>query len=394
MIELSAEQRELVEATRAYVRETIVPARLRLDAMRSLDEFPWDVIEPGARLGLKTLPLRREHGGRGADAFTLCLVAEELAAGDLGACYFFRHFWRFGRLIDRLSPHWRERVLDGIANDDRYAPASAVTEPNAGSDNSLPLQEDGHGISLTARRDGDGWILDGTKMMITNAGLASVYFVFARAPEGLTHFVVPADAPGLSIGPLYEKIGQRASPQADVIFDGVRVEADQVVGELGRGLPAQLAVLIGPNVTNAATALGVARAAYEAALDFSLDRVQGGAPIWRHQLVAHELGSLRVQLDAMRSHVYAVAAELARGVDFDPSLAWGVRVHATEAAIDVTRRVVLLLGGRGVMSAWPAEKLARDALTLTHGNGTNALMLLKTGTREAERRLRERGDDA
>ncbi len=392
MSELVEEQADLVAATRAYVRERVVPERARLDGMRSLDAFPWDVIEPGARLGLKTLPLRPEYGGAGADAVTLCAVAEELAAGDLGVCYFFRHFWRFGRLIDRLTPRWRDWVLDRIANDDRFAPASAVTEPAAGSDNALPFQENGHGIAVNACRDGDGWVLDGRKAMITNAGLASVYFVLARAPEGLTHFIVPAGAPGLSTGPLYEKIGQRASPQADVILDGVRVGEDQVVGELGKGLPAQLTVLIGPNVTNAATALGVAREAYEAALDFSLDRVQGGVPIWQHQLVAHELGSLRVQLDAVRSHVYRVARELARGGDFDPALAWGVRVHATEAAIDITRRVVALFGGRGVMSGWPAEKLARDALTLTHGNGTNALMLLKVGAREAERRLRERGE--
>lgn len=390
MTEPTPQRVELVAATRAYVRETVIPARARLDAMRTLDEFPWDVVEPGARLGLKALPLRPEDGGSGADAVTLCEVAEELAAGDVGVCYFFRHFWRFGRLIDRLAPRWREWILDRIANDDRFAPASAVTEPAAGSDNALPFDAPGHGISVTARREGDGWVLDGTKAMITNAGLASVYFVYARAPEGPTHFVVPADAPGLSTGPLYEKVGQRASPQADVLLDGVRVEADQVVGELGKGQPAQLAVLVGPNVTNAATALGVARAAYEAALDFALDRVQGGVPIWRHQLVAHELGSLRAQLDALRSHVYRVAAELARGDDFDPALAWGLRAYATEAAIDVTRRVVLLFGGRGVMSAWPAEKLARDALTLTHGNGTNALMLLKTGTRAAECRLRER----
>ncbi len=390
----TAEQAELVEQVRAYVAEHVVPARARLDSMRSLDEFPWDVVEPGAALGLKTLPLRPEHGGRGEDPVTLCLAAEELAAGDLGVCYFFRHYWRFARLIDRLAPRWRDWVLERIATDERFVPASAVTEPGAGSDNALPFDAPGHGVTVSARPDGEGWILDGRKAMITNAGLASVYFVYARAPEGLTHFVVPADAPGLSTGPLYEKVGQRASPQADVVLEGVHVEADQIVGTLGQAQQAQLAVLIGPNVTNAATALGLARAAYEAALDFSLDRVQGGVPIWRHQLVAHELGSLRVQLDAMRSHVYRVAEELARGDDFDPALAWGVRVYATEAAIDVTRRVVSLFGGRGVMSAWPVEKLVRDALTLTHGNGTNALMLLKTGTREAERRRREREEAA
>jgi alkylation response protein AidB-like acyl-CoA dehydrogenase len=220
-----------------------------------------------------------------------------------------------------------------------------------------------------------------------------VYFVFARTDpavgvgRGMTHFIVPSDAPGLSTGPLYDKVGQRASPQADVILDQVRAGADQVIGEVGGGMRAQAAVLVGPNITNAATALGVARAAYEEALDFSLDRVQGGVPIWQHQLVAHELGWIRMQLDAMRSHILRVAWAFSHDPGFDPALAWGVRVFATELAIEITRRVVLLFGGRGIMSAWPAEKLARDALTLTHGNGTNALMLLKTGTRAAEQRL-------
>ena len=395
-LELSAEQQELVEATRAYVRAVVAPARARLDEPVTIDGFPWDVIDAAAELGLKTLPLPADLGGRGADAVTLCLVAEELAAGDLGVCYFFRHFWRFGRLLERLTPRWRDWILDRLANDDRFAPASAVTEPLAGSDNALPYDAPGHGASLSARRDGDGWVLDGRKAMITNAGLASVYFVFARTDpevgigEGMTHFVVPADAPGLSTGPLYEKLGQRASPQADVILEQVRVDADQVVGDVGGGMRAQAAVLVGPNITNAATALGVARAAYEESLDFSLDRVQGGAPIWRHQLVAHELGWMRMQLDAMRSHVLRAAWEFSHDPAFDPALAWGVRVFATDLAIEITRRAVLLFGGRGIMSDWPVEKLARDALTLTHGNGTNALMLLKTGTRAAEQRLATR----
>jgi acyl-CoA dehydrogenase len=394
--ELTREQEELIGATRAYVRDVVVPARRRLDEQCTIEGFPWDVIDPGSRLGLKTLPLAADFGGRGADAVTLCLVAEELAAGDLGVCYFFRHHWRFGRMLQRLAPRWREWILDRIANDDRFAPASAVTEPLAGSDNALPYDAPGHGASLSAVRDGDGWILDGRKTMITNAGLASVYFVFARTDpsvgigEGMTHFIVPADTPGLSTGPLYDKLGQRASPQADVVLERVRVDADQVVGEVGGGMRAQAAVLVGPNITNAATALGVARAAYEEALDFALDRVQGGAPIWRHQLVAHELGWIGAQLEAMRSHVLRVAWAFSHDDAFDPALAWGVRVFATDLAIEITRRVVLLFGGRGVMSDWPAEKLARDALTLTHGNGTNALMLLKTGTRAAEQRLAAR----
>ena len=374
-----------------------MPARERFDALASPDEFPWDVIRPGAALGLKTLPLTAELGGRDADMVTLCLVAEELAAGDLGACYFFRHYWRFARVIPRLTPRLRDWLVERMHGDERFCPASAMTEEAAGSDNALPYDAPGHGALLEARREGDEWVLNGSKMMTTNGGLAGVYFVHGRTDpdagigDGLTLFVIPADTPGFSTGPWYSKIGQRGSPQADLQLENVRLTDDHVVGEVGRSMAGHQQVLIGPNVTNAASALGVARAAYEHALDFSLDRVQGGQPIYRHQLVAHELGSLKAQLDAARSHVYRVAWELSHDRErFEPELAWGVRVVVTELAIDLTRRVMSLFGGRGVMSAWPVEKLHRDALTLTHGNGTNALMLLRTGTRQAEKRLAAR----
>jgi alkylation response protein AidB-like acyl-CoA dehydrogenase len=133
--------------------------------------------------------------------------------------------------------------------------------------------------------------------------------------------------------------------------------------------------------------LGVARAAYEAALDWSLDRVQGGVPIYRHQLVAHDLGRMKLLLDAAHSYLMRTAWEYSWSPAFHPQLSWGVRVHAAEVAIEVTQKAMFLFGGRGIMTGSPAEKLVRDALTLTHGNGTSALMTLRIGEQQAQARL-------
>ena len=138
----------------------------------------------------------------------------------------------------------------------------------------------------------------------------------------------------------------------------------------------------------------MARAAYEAALDWSLDRVQGGVPIYRHQLVAHDLGRMKMLLDAAHSYLMRTAWEYSWSPAFHPQLSWGVRVHAAEVAIEVTQKAMFLFGGRGIMTGNPAEKLVRDALTLTHGNGTSALMTLRIGEQQARARLARRPEEA
>lgn len=394
---LSEQDAELVAATRDYARRVLRPAAARLEALESVEDFPWDLMVEGTGLGLKALPLPPELGGRGADMVTQCLVAAELAAGDVGAAYFFRHYWRFARLIPRLPAPVRDLVVSGIAGDERFVPASASTEELAGSDNALPFDAPGHGAMLAARLDAEGWwVLDGTKTMITNGGIASLYFILARTDptkgirSGATMFAVPASTPGLSTGPLYRKLGQRSSPQADVVLEGCRVPPDFAVSAVGEGYASTERGLLAANVTNAALSLGVAEAAYEEALDWSLDRVQGGVPIHRHEVVAHDLGSMRAQLDAARSYLLRVAWEYSHADRFDPGLTWGVRVFCADMAIEVTKTAMFLFGGRGVMVGHPVEKLMRDALTLTHGNGTSALLTMRRGTHEAERRLAAR----
>jgi alkylation response protein AidB-like acyl-CoA dehydrogenase len=391
--DLSRGQRDLVAKTRDYAQRVVRPASARLDQLEEAGDFPFDLMREGTQLGLKALPLPRELGGISADMVTQCLVAEELAAGDIAVAYFFRHYWRFARLVPRLPAPVRELVVRGIADDERFVPASASTEPQAGSDNALPYDAPGHGAMLTGRRDGDRWVLNGHKLMITNGPIASLFFVLARTDatvgirRGATMFAVPATVPGVRTGPLYRKLGQRGSPQSDVWFEDCWVGADNAVTAVGEGYPAAERGLTAANITNAAMCLGVARTAYDTALDWSLERVQGGVPIHRHQLVAHDIGRMRLLLDAARSYLMRTAWEYSWSPSFNPELSWGVRVHAAEVAIEVTQKAMFLLGGRGIMSGNLTEKLVRDALTLTHGNGTSALMTLRIGTHQADARL-------
>lgn len=394
---LHPDEQALLDAVRDYARRVLRPGADRFEGVSSPEDFPWDLMEEGTRLGLKALPLPPELGGRGADMVLQALVATELAAGDVGAAYFFRHYWRFARLIPRLPLPVRELVVTGIASDDRFVPASASTEELAGSDNALPYDAPGFGAMLAARRAESGeWVLDGKKTMITNGGIASLYFVLGRTDPnrgirtGATMFAVPASTPGVEVGPMYRKLGQRGSPQADVVFSGCTIPADFAVSEVGAGYASAERGLVAANITNAGLSLGVAEAAYQEALDWSIDRVQGGVPIHRHQLVAHDLGWMRYQLDAARSYLLHAAWQYSHADAFDLGWSWGVRVFCGEVAIEVTRKAMFLFGGRGMMAGYRVEKLVRDALTLTHGNGTSAILTARLGTHQADARIEAR----
>jgi butyryl-CoA dehydrogenase len=397
--ELTQEQRELRDLVREYVRADVIPSRARLDAVLYGEDFPYDVVERGCELGLRVLPLPRDLDGRDADMTTLTLVAEELAVGDLGIAYYFKHNWRFARLLPRLPGRLRQEVLDRLRHDPRFLPASAMTERHAGSDNNLPYDAPGSGLTLSAVQDGDAWVLDGSKFMITNGSVASLYFVGGRTDpsagvvDGVTLFAVAADTPGISYGEPYRKLGQRSSIQADVHFENVRIPLDHAMSPIGGGLTTSRRALVGANIVNAAMAVGVARAAYEEALRWSTTRVQGGVPIYRHQLVARELGLMRVEMEAARAYTWQTAKAFSRyGPEMGAELASGVNIFATEMVAKVTRQAMELFGGRGMMADWPAEKLVRDSLTLQHANGTNPLLLLGLGTRDAE--LARKGVDA
>ena len=394
------QDRGLLERVRTYVETTVIPARTELDSTTAPETFPWHVVEPGCEMGLKGLPFPRRYGGSEASAALLVAVVEELARGDVGVAYFFKHNWRFARLALRLPESIRDDVVARICTEARYLPASATTEPETGSDNHVLSDDAAVGLRTSAVLDGDTWVLNGTKLMITNGRMAGIYFVSARTDPtvpvaaGVTMFAVPAGTPGLTFGEPYGKLGQRASIQADVHFSDCRIPRDHVVGEVGQAMAAKRqGANIASNVINAAMSVGVAEAAFGEAVRWATTRVQGGSLIYRHQLVARELGMMRTEIDAARSLTHQAARGLDDGtLETDSTLALEANVHASEMVVRIVRSGMELFGGRGMMAGWPMEKLMRDALTLQHGFGTNPLMLVDIGTRAAEGHLSRTGD--
>ncbi len=390
--------RDLLEAVRCYVAATVIPARAELDAVASRDTFPIGIVQPGIDLGLKSLAMDAADGGAGATSVLLGLVVEELARGDLSVAYYFKHNWRFSRLIPRLPEPLRKDVAENLRSNPWYLAASAITEEESGTDNHLRSDDPAVGMRLQALRDGDQWVLNGTKVMITNATMAGIYFVAARTDptvpteQGVTLIAVPGDADGISYGEPYGKLGQRASIQTDVTFHDCRVPLDYAVSDVGGGQSAaRKGATTGSNIVNAFMSIGVARSAYEEALNWCTIRVQGGCPIYKHQLVAHQLGQMKVEIDAALSYALLAAEALdGDGPEHAAVVAWGANVVASEMVVRVARAGMELFGGRGMMAGWPLEKIVRDALTLQHGFGTNPVTLTMIGSAEAEAALHGR----
>lgn len=388
---LAPEQQKLRDQVRDYVDAVVIPARERLDAVHGPEDFPWDVVGDGCALGLKGLPFATRLGGADATASTLVIAAEELARGDLSVAYFFKHNWRFSELVKKLPDRLREETIRKICHDPRFLAATAVTEPDSGSDNHVLTDDPARGVKLRATRDGENWILNGTKAMITNATMAGIYFVSGRTDPtvpvsaGVTMFAVPAETPGIQFSDPYSKIGQRASIQCDITFHDVRIPVDAAVSGIGEAMGAvRRGANLASNLVNAAMSVGVARSAYEESLRWATQRIQGGVPIYLHQVISRDLGMMRTEIEAARSYVrFAARLFDAHGRDMPEETAHGANVFASEMVLRVARIGMEIFGGRGMMSDWPAEKIMRDALTLQHGFGTNPLMLIDIGTSAA-----------
>ncbi|WP_415853438.1 acyl-CoA dehydrogenase family protein [Sinomonas sp. G460-2] len=326
------------------------------------------------------------------------MVAEELAAGDLSVAYLFKHNWCFSQLVRRLPERLRGETVWRVCSEPEYLLATAVTEVGSGSDNHVPSDDPALGLQFRAEPDGDGWILNGTKMMITNARMAGMYFVSARtdptvpASAGATMFAVPAETEGIAFGEPDDKLGQRTSIQCDVHFTDCRIPGDLAVsGVRGGHGDGPSGANIASNLVKAAMSVGVARSAFQEALQWSTERVQGGSLIYTHQVVSRDLGRMRSDIEAAQSYVLRVARLYdAVGQDMDHAMAYGANVFAREMVLHVARLGMEMFGGRGMMGEWPAEKIMRDALTLQHGFGTNPLMLITIGTAAAEEALRTR----
>jgi acyl-CoA dehydrogenase len=355
------------------------------------EEFPWPVVKKAAEIGLYTLDFWTDMVGQDNSGLTLPIVMEEMAWGCAGiGLGIFGTGLPLATLAYSAAPdqlaEWAPKMFG--TPDDLKLGAFAVTENQAGSDVSA--------LRTTAKRDGDEWVLNGTKVFITNGGIADVHVVVATVDPDLGHrgqaaFIVGPDAPGIRQGKKEKKLGIRASHTAEVILEDCRVPLENVVGGMEK-LEAKLERARGKNGTGrshqalktfemtrpsvAAQALGIGRAALEYAVDYAKDRQTFGRPIIEHQGIAFKLADMALEVDAARLLTWRASWMARNGVDFTKAEGSMSKLKAGEVAVWVTEQAIQVLGGYGYIKDFPVEKWYRDAKIYTLFEGTSEIQRL------------------
>lgn len=383
--QLSEEQSRWRDVARKFVEEVIKPDVLRRDRLPTQAErIPWDWIEQANAVGLRTLHIPKSYGGAGADILTLSIVGEEIGAGDLGFAVVMDQCWKFGHLFtEAMNEEQRKRFIPLFVNDPTAVTALGFTEPGVGSDHQGYYDEPDIDFVTTAVKDGDSFILNGTKRYVSSGCMAKLYFVAARLDpkkklsESGALFVVTPDMPGFRAGFFHEKSSQRLATNGTFHFENCRVPAANLL--VGEGMLAELRskYMPGSKAEAAATVLGVGRAAYEYAMAYAKKRVQGGKPIVEQQAVALMLGQMAMKLDAARQQIWRAAWLADRRDPNARVVGLFAKVMASEVAFECCKLAGEVLGGASIMYDHPVEKFMRDATSFMHSDGTNQLCLLR-----------------
>ena len=362
---LSAEHEAFRKVVREFAAAEIAPHAEEWDRDHV---FPLAAVRKMGELGLFGLPFPEEHGGMGADLLTLCVAIEELARVDssvaitleaavgLGA----NPIYRFG--TDEQKAEWLPDLTAGKA-----LAAFGLTEPDAGSD--------AGGIRSRAVRDGDEWVLNGTKAFITNSGteITSVITVTARTDsDEISAFLVPAGTPGLVGEPPYPTLGWRASDTPEIRMEDCRIPAANLLGERGRGFHQFLQILDEGRIAISALAVGLLQGCLDECVAYAGERVAFGKPIGAHQAIAFKCADMAVALDAARLLTYRAAWMSDQGMPVAREAA-AAKLFASEAAVTAAREATQVFGGYGFVDETPVSRFYRDAKVLEIGEGTSEI---------------------
>src|SRR5438270_2803627 len=349
-------------------REQIAPRSAEIDERA---EYPWDVRKLLAEQDILGLPFPTELGGTGTGTLMLNMAVEEIAKVD-ASCALILMVQELGTLPIQLfgSDELKERFLPRCATGE-WSPAFALSEPEAGSDPA--------GMKTTAVQDGDEWVISGTKNWISNLGVADFYVCFAvsdRENRRMTAFVVEADRPGFSVGKLEHKLGIRASPTGQPIFEDVRVPAENVIAEVGKGLSVALGTLERTRLGAAAQAVGIAQGATDYAVSYARERRQFGRAINEFQGIQFKLADMEIQTAAARELLYKACAMADQQHPERAKYSSMAKVFASDTAMAVTVEAIQVIGGYGYVKEYPVERMMRDAKITQIYEGTNEIQRL------------------
>jgi butyryl-CoA dehydrogenase len=376
IFEPTEEQNLIRDMVRQFAETEVAPsARLRDEEERFDRALMFDRL---SELVLTGIVFPEEYGGGGADYISYAIAVEELsrvcastgvtlsAHLSLGA----NPIYLFG------SEEQKQQFLAPLARGEKMG-AFGLTEPAAGTD--------AGGTKTTAFKDGNSWVLNGTKIFITNAGEAETYVVFARTDKnaqkhhGISAFIVEKGTPGFSFGKKEAKMGIRSSPTMELVFDNCRIPGGQLLGEEGQGFKIAMKTLDGGRIGIASQALGIAQGALEAAVNYAKERKQFDSPISKFQGVQFQLADMATQIEASRLLVYSAAYKASNGISYSQASAMA-KLMASETAMRVTTQAVQILGGYGYTREFPVERMMRDAKITEIYEGTSEVQRMVIGS--------------
>jgi alkylation response protein AidB-like acyl-CoA dehydrogenase len=364
---LDEDHETLRKTVEEFAREVVAPQAARLD---ETGEFPYDIVRQMGEMGLFGLPFPEEYGGMGGDYFALCLALEELARVDSSVAITLEAavslgampIYRFG--TEEQKRTWLPELIAG-----RGLGAFGLTEPGGGTD---------AGATQTTARLADGqWVINGTKCFITNAGtditrLVTVTAVTSEpgAQREISSIIVPVPQEGLTIAPKYSKVGWHASDTRELAFSDVRVPAENLVGERGRGYANFLSILDEGRIAISALATGLAQGCLDESVKYAKERTAFGSPIGKNQAIAFKIADMEVRTHTARLAWYRAAERMMRGEPFKKEAAIA-KLHSSEIAVTNAREATQIHGGYGFMNEFPVARYWRDSKILEIGEGTS-----------------------
>src|SRR3954449_9633120 len=369
---LSEEQREIRELVRTIAREKIAARAAEIDKSA---EFPWDVVEAFRENELFGVLFDEQYGGIGESSLMTLVTIEELSkvCATSGLIIAVQELGSLGIKLAGTEEQ-KLRFLPKLASGEWLA-AYALTEPGSGSDSAAMRSE--------AKRDGDEYVLNGSKRFITNAGVAGLYTVFAKTDQegghsAISAFVVEADAPGFEVGRIEPKMGIKGSTTGEIFFNDCRVPAANLLGDEGEGFRIAMRILDRSRPGIGAQGLGLAQGATDYAVEYARSRETMGRPIAQHQLIAGMLADMETKCEAARGLLYKVGRMIDEGDTGSEltKLSAMAKLYCTDVAMDVTTDAVQVLGGYGYIQEYPVERMMRDAKITQIYEGTNQIQRL------------------
>jgi butyryl-CoA dehydrogenase len=365
--QLSEEHEMMRKMVRDFALKEVAPSAAERDEQERFDRT---IFEKMATLGLTGIPFPEEYGGGGADFLSYVIAVEELSrvcasTGVTLSAHISLASWP---IFNFGTPEQKERFLRPLAEGKKLG-AFGLTEPGSGSDAAA--------MKTTAVRDGDDYVLNGSKIFITNGGEAEIYVVFALTDPSLKHkgttaFIVEKGTPGFSIGKKEKKLGIRSSPTTEILFEDCRIPASQRLGEEGEGFKIAMMTLDGGRNGIAAQAVGIAQGALDEALSYAKERHQFGKPIAKKQAIQFKLADMATQIEAARLLTYQAAWRESEGIPYGKASAMA-KLFAGDVAMQVTTEAVQIFGGYGYTREYPVERMMRDAKITQIYEGTNEI---------------------